>query len=224
MLASITRARWEAAMTPDEFLGRVRDLAPAIRERTARAEQLRRLPDETLADFQAAGLFRAMQPKRYGGFELDPATFYQGVMEIAAVCGSTGWIFAVMGAHNWHLALFPPQAQQDVWGEDDSVQLSTSLAPTARSRAWRADFGSAAAGRFRAAAIFANGLCWAASRRHARRARRPICARFCCPAPITRSMTIGMSWASAAPAARTSSSRTLSSRNTAPIPIVTRAR
>ena len=46
------------------------------------------------------------------------------------MCGSTGWIFGVMGVHNWHLALFPPQAQQDVWGEDDSVQLSTSLAPT----------------------------------------------------------------------------------------------
>src|SRR5438132_353785 len=117
-------------MTPDEVRGRVRDLLPAIRERTARAEQLRRLPDETLADFQEAGLFRAMQPKRYGGFELDPGTFYQGVMEIGAVCGSTGWIFAVMGAHNWHLALFPPQAQEDVWGKDDSVQLSTSLAPT----------------------------------------------------------------------------------------------
>src|SRR5437763_5742691 len=117
-------------MTPDEFLGRVRDLVPAIRERTARAEQLRRLPDETLADFQEAGLFRARQPKRYGGFVLDPGTFQRGVMEIAAVCGSPGWIFAVMGAHNWHLALFPPQAQQDVWGEDDSVQLSTSLAPT----------------------------------------------------------------------------------------------
>src|SRR2546430_17546941 len=71
-----------------------------------------------------------MQPKRYGGFELDPGTFYQGVMEIAAACGSTGWIFAVMGAHNWHLALFPEQAQDDVWGDDDSVQLSTSLAPT----------------------------------------------------------------------------------------------
>src|SRR5207248_10946605 len=117
-------------MTPAEFLGRVRDLLPAIRERTARAEQLRRLPDETLADFQEAGLFRAMQPKRYGGFELDPGTFYQGVIEVAAACGSSGWIFAVMGAHNWHLALFPPEAQQDVWGEDDSVQLSTSLAPT----------------------------------------------------------------------------------------------
>ncbi|MBV9966816.1 MAG: flavin-dependent monooxygenase, partial [Alphaproteobacteria bacterium] len=87
-------------MTPDEFLGRVRGLLPDIRARTARAEQLRRLPDETFADFQQAGLFRAMQSKRYGGFELDPGTFYQGVLETAAVCGSTGWIFAVMGAHN----------------------------------------------------------------------------------------------------------------------------
>src|SRR5436309_5948881 len=133
-------------MTPDEFLGRVRDLVPAIRERTVRAEQLRRLPDETLADFQAAGLFRAMQPKRYGGFELDPGTFYWGVGEVAAVCGSTGWIFAVMGAHNWHLALFPAQAQEDVWGEDDSIQLSTSLAPTGTVE--RVDGGFRLSGRW----------------------------------------------------------------------------
>src|SRR3981189_366803 len=117
-------------MSPDEFLGRVRDLLPAIHERAARAEQLRRLPDETFADFQEAGVLRAMQPKRYGGFELDPSTFYEAVGEVGAACGSTGWIFAVMGAHNWHLALFPAQAQDDVWGEDDSIQLSTSLAPT----------------------------------------------------------------------------------------------
>src|SRR5437588_1513027 len=119
-------------MTPGEFLGRVRALLPGLRERAPRAEQLRRLPDETLADFQKAGLFRAMQPKRYGGFELDPEIFYRAITEVGAVCGSSGWVFGVVGVHNWHLALFPPQAQQDVWSEDDSVQLSTSLAPTGK--------------------------------------------------------------------------------------------
>ena len=87
-------------MTPDEFLGCVRALLPAVRERAARAEQLRRLPDETFADFQESGLFRAMQPKRYGGFELEPGIFYQAVTEVGAVCGSTGWIFGVVGVHN----------------------------------------------------------------------------------------------------------------------------
>jgi 3-hydroxy-9,10-secoandrosta-1,3,5(10)-triene-9,17-dione monooxygenase len=117
-------------VTPEAYLDRVRALLPALRERAARAEQLRRLPDETFADFQKAGLFRALQPKRYGGYELDPGTFYQAVIEVGAVCGSSGWILGVLGVHNWHVAILPPQAQEDVWGEDDSVQLSTSLAPT----------------------------------------------------------------------------------------------
>src|SRR5437763_6059274 len=133
-------------MTPEDFLGRVRDLVPASRDRAARAEQLRRLPDETLADFQETGVLRAMQPRRYGGSELDPGIFYQAVGEVAAVCGSTGWIFAVMGAHNWHLALFPAQAQEDVWGEDDSIQLSTSLAPTGTVQ--RVDGGFRLSGRW----------------------------------------------------------------------------
>ncbi len=117
-------------MTPEAYLESVRALLPVLRERTARAEQLRRLPDETFADFQEAGLFRALQPRRYGGYELDPGIFYQAVMEVGTVCGSSAWILGVIGVHNWHLAIFPPQAQEDVWGEDTGVQLSTSLAPT----------------------------------------------------------------------------------------------
>lgn len=117
-------------MTPEAYLERVRALLPVLRERAADAEQLRRLPDETFSDFQESGLFRALQPKRYGGYELDPGIFYQAVMEVGTVCGSSAWILGVIGVHNWHLAIFSPQAQEDIWSEDTSIQLSTSLAPT----------------------------------------------------------------------------------------------
>ena len=117
-------------MTPEAYLDRVRALLPDIRERVDAAEQLRRLPEESFKAFQEAGLFRAVQPKRYGGYELDLATFYQSVIEVGEVCASSAWILGVVGIHNWQLALFPKQAQDDVWGEDSSVQLSTSLAPT----------------------------------------------------------------------------------------------
>ncbi len=117
-------------MTPEAYLDRARALLPALHERALRAEQLRRLPDETFKDFQEAGLFRGLQPKRYGGYELDPGTFFQAIMDVGTVCGSSAWILGVVGIHNWHLALFHPQAQEDVWGEDTSTQLSTSLAPT----------------------------------------------------------------------------------------------
>jgi 3-hydroxy-9,10-secoandrosta-1,3,5(10)-triene-9,17-dione monooxygenase len=133
-------------VTPETYLARARALLPALRERAPAAERLRRLPDETFADFQEAGLFRALQPKRYGGYELDPAVFYQAVVEVGAVCGSSAWILGVIGVHNWHLAILPPQAQEDVWGEDDAVQLSTSLAPTGSVE--RVDGGFRISGRW----------------------------------------------------------------------------
>jgi 3-hydroxy-9,10-secoandrosta-1,3,5(10)-triene-9,17-dione monooxygenase len=117
-------------MTPEGYLERARALLPALRERATSAERLRQLPDETLKGFQEAGLFRALQPQRYGGYELDPGTFHRAVMEIGTVCGSSAWILAVVGIHNWQLGLFHPQAQEDVWHDDTSVLLSTSLAPT----------------------------------------------------------------------------------------------
>lgn len=117
-------------MTPQQYLERVQALLPTLRERAPVTERLRRFPEESVKDFQEAGLFRALQPRRYGGYELSPETFYQAVIEVGTVCGSSAWILGVVGAHNWHLGIFPPQAQEDVWGEDTSVQLSTSLAPT----------------------------------------------------------------------------------------------
>jgi 3-hydroxy-9,10-secoandrosta-1,3,5(10)-triene-9,17-dione monooxygenase len=133
-------------MTPETYLERVRALLSVLRERAPGAEKLRRLPNETFADFQEAGLFRALQPKRYGGYELDPGIFYQAVMEVGTVCGSSAWILGVIGVHNWHLAIFPPQAQEDVWGEDTGVQLSTSLAPTGTIQ--RVDGGFRLSGRW----------------------------------------------------------------------------
>jgi 3-hydroxy-9,10-secoandrosta-1,3,5(10)-triene-9,17-dione monooxygenase len=133
-------------MKPEAYLERVRALLPVLRERAADAEKLRRLPDETFADFQQAGLFRALQPRRYGGYELDPAPFYQAVMEVGAVCGSSAWILGVIGVHNWHIAIFPPQAQEDVWGKDTGIQLSTSLAPTGTVQ--RVDGGFRLSGRW----------------------------------------------------------------------------
>jgi len=133
-------------VTPETYLERVHALLPALRERAPRAEQLRCLPDETFADFQQAGLFRALQPKRYGGYELDPDIFYQAVIEVGTVCGSSAWILGVIGVHNWHLAIFPPQAQEDVWGKNPSAQLSTSLAPTGTVE--RIDSGYRLSGRW----------------------------------------------------------------------------
>ncbi|WP_030171388.1 3-hydroxy-9,10-secoandrosta-1,3,5(10)-triene-9,17-dione monooxygenase oxygenase subunit [Spirillospora albida] len=114
----------------EQVLEAVRALLPAIAERAHEAEKLRRIPQDTVNELAAAGLFRLLQPKRHGGFEADPVLFYRTVRELAEVCGSTGWVGSVLGVHAWQLALFPDRAQQDVWGADQDTRISSSYAPT----------------------------------------------------------------------------------------------
>ncbi len=112
-----------------EVLDRIDALLPAVRARADEAEQLRVLPEQTLTDLTEAGFFRLLQPARWGGYEADPTVFYTAVRKLASACGSTGWVAGIVGVHNWHLALFDERAQQDVWGEDSNVRISSSYAP-----------------------------------------------------------------------------------------------
>jgi 3-hydroxy-9,10-secoandrosta-1,3,5(10)-triene-9,17-dione monooxygenase len=117
-------------MKRDEYLDRVRSLIPAVRERAPRTESLRRVCEETGRELVDAGLFRGLQPARWGGAELDPQTFYEGVVTLAGACASTAWVLGVVGIHAWQLALFPEQAQRDVWDGNPDALASSSYAPT----------------------------------------------------------------------------------------------
>lgn len=97
--------------------------------------KIRKVPAESIADIQATGFFRMLQPARYGGTETDLCSFYTAVKLISSACGSTGWVSSVLGAHNWHLATFPAKAQEDMWGADPDVLMSSAYAPMGRATA-----------------------------------------------------------------------------------------
>ncbi|MFI6365309.1 3-hydroxy-9,10-secoandrosta-1,3,5(10)-triene-9,17-dione monooxygenase oxygenase subunit [Nocardia sp. NPDC050630] len=117
---------------PNKVLDRVRDLLPAIRERAADTDLQRRVPVASIGELTEAGVFRMLQPSRFGGDEASPVTFYEVIRTIASACPSTGWVSSVLGVHPWQLALFPLQAQEEVWGEDSDTLISSSYAPTGR--------------------------------------------------------------------------------------------
>ncbi|APE32974.1 monooxygenase [Nocardia mangyaensis] len=118
-----------------EVTERVEALLPTLRERAQEAEDLRRIPEESMKALQETGFFRLLQPTQWGGHAADPVVFYDTVRKIASACGSTGWVAGIIGVHNWHLALFDQQAQQEVWGEDTDVRISSSYAPMGAGQA-----------------------------------------------------------------------------------------
>lgn len=118
--------RSEAAQ---QVLDKIDALLPDLAQRAQSTEDARRVPEEVADLVEATGFFKLLQPSQWGGFEADPVTFYEAVRRLATACGSTGWVAGIVGVHNWHLALFSQQAQEDVWGEDPNVRISSSYAP-----------------------------------------------------------------------------------------------
>ena len=116
----------------DEYLAGIDQLLPAIRERAAETEALGRVPEETIRELADAGVFRAVQPRRFGGLELDPATFFEGMVRIGSACASTGWVASVVGVHPFHIAMFSEQAQCDLWNGSPDARASSSYAPTGK--------------------------------------------------------------------------------------------
>lgn len=128
-------ATHEDYLTPEALalIERARALAPILAERAATADKEGRVSSETIAAIAAAGLYKVLQPKRWGGYEMDPRVFYTIQMELAQGCMSTAWMYGVVGVHPWQLALFPEQAQQDVWSQDDNTRIASTYMPTGKA-------------------------------------------------------------------------------------------
>ena len=115
-------------LTADQARRAAAALVPKLQERAARAEALRRVPEETIADLHEAGLMRIMQPLRFGGSELGLDALMDVVLEIAKGCPSTAWVSSNLISHSWNLGQFDLQAQQDIWGDDPQALAATGLA------------------------------------------------------------------------------------------------
>ncbi|MFC9255132.1 3-hydroxy-9,10-secoandrosta-1,3,5(10)-triene-9,17-dione monooxygenase oxygenase subunit [Amycolatopsis thailandensis] len=116
-----------------DVIAGIRELLPVLRERAQEAEDARRVPEASVKSLQETGFFKLLQPKTFGGLEADPVSFYTAVKLVASACGSTGWVASILGVHPWHLGLFEAQAQQDVWGDDVDVRISSSYAPMGKA-------------------------------------------------------------------------------------------
>jgi hypothetical protein len=77
-MSAALQSRQPTATDADPFLLRIDALLPAIRERATEVEQQGMISHEVIGWLTEADVFRAVQPRQWGGLELDLATFFEG--------------------------------------------------------------------------------------------------------------------------------------------------
>lgn len=120
--------------TAAEIVDRARKIAPILAERATATEENRSMLPKNLDLIRDAGLFRIMQARRYGGFELGLPAMAEATAEIARGSASDAWIVGLCGNQNRFIGMYPAEAQDEVYaacGDNPITCLVTGPTTTA---------------------------------------------------------------------------------------------
>ena len=112
----------------DEAMASARDLVPFLKEQAAAGDEARHLPAQVEAELHRTGLLRFLQPRRWGGMELDFVSWVDIPEMLARGDCSTAWNVSNLASHHRTLALFTERAQRDVWDADPDALIASGIA------------------------------------------------------------------------------------------------
>lgn len=116
-----------------ELLRRAREIAVLARDAAPETEKNRHVSADLVARMREAELFKIMQPRAFGGYELGYDVFVEAVATIASGDGSTGWVYSLGAVHQWLIACFPLEAQHEAWDDNPDAIAAASYAPSGQA-------------------------------------------------------------------------------------------
>lgn len=125
---------------------KARAAAPTLAATDAASSEQGRLTDEAVAALHSVGVLRALQPRRWGGGEVNPVEYVDAVIEIGRHSASAGWVASVVGVHPWQIALFEEETQAEIWSDNPDRMIASSYTPTGKIE--KVDGGYRVSGRW----------------------------------------------------------------------------
>lgn len=106
----------EPDLTVAELLRRADAMRPWLREHQSECEALGELPADTNDQFLAAGFYRILQPRLFGGYEFALPDFIRVMLAVARGCCDSAWVLALTSGHTVLAAQLSESAQREVFG------------------------------------------------------------------------------------------------------------
>src|SRR4029079_9515784 len=100
----------------DDYLARVREVAPALAAAGPEIDAGRELPEAVVTALGEQGLFRLLLPRPLGGAELLPAQYVPVIEELAKTDASTAWCVNQNSGCSMTAAHLAPEIAREIFG------------------------------------------------------------------------------------------------------------
>jgi alkylation response protein AidB-like acyl-CoA dehydrogenase len=119
--------------SPADVIARTRQLVPELRERILETEDLRRLPETTIQQARAAGLFSLLLPASLDGAAGGVRDFAEVVRILAHGDPTAAWTLGFLIEHNWMLARWPAPTQAEVFADRGPALMAAVANPPGKA-------------------------------------------------------------------------------------------
>ena len=144
-LISPTTVDAVASMTAADIRAAAQALAPEIEARADQIAELRRLPPDLVQKLKAAGAYRMLMPRAWGGPEMTPREQCEVIEIYGRVDPSVGWCVMIGSDSGFFVGYFEEDAARELYSELD---FSFAGSGSAMGRAVRAPGGYVLNGRW----------------------------------------------------------------------------
>lgn len=146
--------RDDPALTLDDatlrevLVRRARELQPLLRKNAVQTDKERRAAEENVLAIEAAGLFRIMQPRRYGGFGATVRTHVEVTATLAEACPGTAWVQNLIGVCNWFASLLPERTQDEIFKDNPLARVAGVFTPSTQTHRKEVEGGLVVSGKW----------------------------------------------------------------------------
>ena len=117
----------------EEIVARAERVAIALRDNAAEADDLRRVPDDSIRLMKEQGLLRVIQPRRAGGWEMSMRAHLDVIGALAEGCGSAAWVAGVAHAHTVDARPLPGAGASGRLRADPTALVAAVIGPRGRA-------------------------------------------------------------------------------------------
>lgn len=123
-------------------------LVPKIFERAEETDELRQLPDATVADLRQINFVGATINPARGGLGLELDEVYRATAELATGCASTAWVAGNCALHAFMIGYFPEAAEERVFGGSGPTPFIGNGFNTQRAKSEKVEGGYRVTGQW----------------------------------------------------------------------------
>jgi 3-hydroxy-9,10-secoandrosta-1,3,5(10)-triene-9,17-dione monooxygenase len=140
----------DAGLRPEiaTIVERIDELRPLLLGAGREADETRRIKPEVFDAVAATGAFTISVPTKFGGLAANTREAHAVARAIGRGDGSLAWVDGILDSGAWVVSLMGQRAQEDVWGENGSIDALISIVLATTSDAVKEDAGYRVTGKW----------------------------------------------------------------------------